>query len=81
MLLVPRPPEFATYAAVGNEKGKSGEDIKVIGGGSDAIPAHTTQDTTDKYYRLLSIGKKRLPDVGTRKTAEGDFWGDSDGSG
>jgi len=63
MLLVPRPPEFATYAAVGNEMGKSGEDTKVLGWGSDAIPAHTTQDTTDKYYRLLSIGKKRLPDT------------------
>jgi hypothetical protein len=36
--------------------------MNVLDQGSDAIPAHATQDTTDKHHRLISVGKKRLPD-------------------
>jgi len=58
MLLVPRPPEFVTYVEDGNRQPEADEDMKVLEQGSDAIPAHTTRNSN----RLVSIGKKRLPD-------------------
>lgn len=76
MLLVPRPPEFATYAEDGNRQSEPDEDMKVLERGSDAIPAHTTRNSTEKHYRLVSIGKKRLPDPsGPASGRKETFWG------
>jgi len=76
MLLVPRPPEFATYVQDGNRQAEADEDTKVLEQGSDAIPAHTTRNTMKKHYRLVSIGKKRLPDPsGPGSGRKETFWG------
>jgi hypothetical protein len=41
--------------------------------GSDAISAHTTQDT-EKHYRLLSVGKNRVPDLSGPSSRGEKFW-------
>jgi hypothetical protein len=57
---------LATCAGDENGPSEPGKEMKVLERGSDAISAHTTQDattfTTEKHYRVVSIGKKRLPD-------------------
>jgi len=70
MLFVPRPPEFVKDGD--RQSGSDKEEMKVLEQGSDVIPAHTTKDTTEKHYRLVSIGKKvsptlREPEVGGRR--------------
>jgi hypothetical protein len=68
-LLDPRHPQFATYAGDEDQH----QDMKVL---SDAIPAHTTQDTPKKHNRL--VGKKWIPDPLSGAGAGGErketFW-------
>ncbi|TEB20125.1 hypothetical protein FA13DRAFT_1645428 [Coprinellus micaceus] len=81
MLLIPRPPEFAADA-----EGDAGSvpkpdptrteeaEMRVLSPGADAVPAPVTRNTTKQYYRLVTIGKKKLPDphgAGRKET----FWG------
>ena len=76
MLLVPRPPEFAA----GNEGASKPEDpgqeqeMQMLQSGADAVPAEPTH-TKKKFYRLITLGKKQLPDpehaTGGRKET---FW-------
>ncbi|KAG6856433.1 hypothetical protein H0H87_004560 [Tephrocybe sp. NHM501043] len=80
MLLVPRPPKFSTY-----EKGISKPDnevdetaeMKVVAAGADAVPAPQALDEPKKRFRLITIGKKRLPDPeggGVSKGRKETFW-------
>ncbi|KAF8957285.1 hypothetical protein BDZ97DRAFT_1670316 [Flammula alnicola] len=69
MLLVPRPPEFSVFqssAQIGTEKPdptKSEEsEMKVLARGADAIPAPDIGHSKKKHYRLITVGKKKLPD-------------------
>ncbi|KAI0275318.1 hypothetical protein BC834DRAFT_965718 [Gloeopeniophorella convolvens] len=73
MLLVPRPPEFITYSD-DPAKQEDGDEMNVIGEGADAVPAHATQDTPKKHYRLISIGKKQLPEPSSGGGRKATFW-------
>lgn len=65
MLLVPRPPQFSVYgdqpASTSGEE--SMEEMTVLSEGADVVPAPETHDQSKKHYRLLTIGKKRLPEA------------------
>jgi hypothetical protein len=70
MLLIPKPPAYAVDGSsdAGGAQTKSDPsmteeaEMKVLQPGADAVPARVTRRTTKQHYRLLSIGKKRLPD-------------------
>jgi len=62
ILLVPRPPDFSASAEPGAEKPETDDtDMKVLKAGADAIPA-PVQLKKNKFYRLITMGKKQLPD-------------------
>lgn len=84
MLLVPRPPEFMTEPAL-QDNGKKFDplekeeaEMRVLSPGADVIPAKNHSHSTKKHFRLITIGKKRLPDPqnsgaeGTRRKET--FW-------
>ncbi|ESK90079.1 hypothetical protein Moror_7857 [Moniliophthora roreri MCA 2997] len=85
MLLVPRPPEFASSgrSTFGNDsKAKEEEnpeaDLAVLEPGADAIPSEEPTNTSRKRFRLVTIGKKKLPDPergGAGKGRKETFWG------
>ena len=66
MLLVPRPPDFASSSSSNAEKvdpsKREEAEIKVLAPGADAVPAPDKEYSTKKHFRLITIGKKRLPD-------------------
>jgi len=85
MLLVPRPPGFMTEPALQDEgkkfdlsDSKEEAEMKVLASGADAIPAKDDTHSTKKHFRLITLGKKRLPDSqnpgaeGTRQKEK--FW-------
>ncbi|KAF8846175.1 hypothetical protein BDN67DRAFT_918341 [Paxillus ammoniavirescens] len=65
MLLVPRPPEFsiAGKQPVQPSPEEHEEELTLISEGADVIPAPETKDQPKKFYRLLIIGKKHLPEA------------------
>ncbi|KAF7768341.1 hypothetical protein Agabi119p4_7584 [Agaricus bisporus var. burnettii] len=89
MLLIPRPPEFMTAAetAQGSTgiKGKADPEkeeeaeMKVLEPGADAVPSSAPLEQAKQKYRLITIGKKRLPDpekIGARGGRHKEvFWG------
>ena len=73
MLLVPRPPEFATYAEDGNRQAEADEDMNVL---MQFLLTRVERNTMERHYRLVSIGKKRLPDPsGPGSCRRETFWG------
>lgn len=88
MLLIPRPPEFASAAEKAEEstgiKGKPEPELaeeaemKVVQPGADAVPAPAPVKESKAKYRLVTIGKKHLPDpekIGARGGARKEvFW-------
>lgn len=71
ILLIPRPPAFAiTKQNISSSKDVNKTDpslseeaeMKVLAPGADAVPAPVTQSTTKQHYRLITVGKKKLPD-------------------
>ncbi|KAH9897833.1 hypothetical protein C8Q73DRAFT_641408 [Cubamyces lactineus] len=66
MLLVPRPPQFATHTDSRNDthakNDDEGQEMNLIGSGADAVPAPEPKGQTKKRFRLMLIGKKGLPD-------------------
>ncbi|CAA7265481.1 unnamed protein product [Cyclocybe aegerita] len=68
ILLVPRPPEFATSQDAAQEGIAKPEpevdesEMKVLQEGADAVPAPPEPHTKKQHYRLITIGKKKLPD-------------------
>ncbi|TFK27620.1 hypothetical protein FA15DRAFT_666291 [Coprinopsis marcescibilis] len=81
ILLIPRPPIYEGDTQ--NKDAKKAEpsiteevEMKVLSPGADADPAPVTRRTTKQHYRLLTVGKKKLPDPhghgpGNRKET---FW-------
>jgi hypothetical protein len=67
ILLVPRPPAFATGDEEASEAEKPGmeiegnDEMKLIEPGADAVPA-PAQKTAKKKFRIINVGKKQLPD-------------------
>lgn len=83
MLLVPRPPEFSVHDEGTSQANKSGDgseedaDMTVLSAGADAVPASEVLDDSKKHYRLITIGKKQLPDPeqgGSGKGRKETFW-------
>ncbi|KAF9561793.1 hypothetical protein CPC08DRAFT_817501 [Agrocybe pediades] len=70
ILLVPRPPEFAVHTGESSNNQTKKEDPensekseqKVLARGADAVPAPDNSTSTKKQYRLITVGKKKLPD-------------------
>ncbi|KAI0778751.1 hypothetical protein BD413DRAFT_609321 [Trametes elegans] len=65
MLLVPRPPQFASPGSSGGTQSKDDDEdqeMNLIESGADAVPATEPKDQSKKRFRLLIIGKKGLPD-------------------
>lgn len=66
MLLVPRLPDFASSSSSNAEKvdpsKREEAETKVLAPGADAVPAPDKEFSTKKHFRLITIGKKRLPD-------------------
>ena len=84
MVLVPCPPEFSAYIRKFNEskadkEGNEDTEMKLLSAGADVVPAPATQDESKKHYRLVTIGKKHLPDPeagGKGKGHKQIFWAD-----
>ncbi|KAF5362696.1 hypothetical protein D9758_011745 [Tetrapyrgos nigripes] len=84
MLLVPRPPAFAVSGSSYNKTFNLKEDPEstefnessVLAPSGDAVPA-PAETTKKKKYRLITVGKKKLPDPGQGGTGRGrkeTFW-------
>jgi len=77
MLLVPQPPEFSTYDYEGERKAGS-DEMALLTEGADAVPAKEHRETPHKHFRLVSIGKKQLPNPEGRREqggrSKGVFW-------
>lgn len=78
MLLLPRPPQFATSRngdANGAEKPEDDDvDMQVLEEGADVVPAKEVRNKAKKRYRLVSIGKKQLPDPEHGRGRNNTFW-------
>lgn len=81
MLLIPTPPEFASGFDQGEGKKSKADparteeaEMKVLAPGADAVPAHFTRSTPKQRHRLVTIGKKKLPDPHGKGRKE-TFWG------
>ncbi|KAF8153751.1 hypothetical protein B0H34DRAFT_65395 [Crassisporium funariophilum] len=69
MLLVPRPPEFASNSQQ-DENGTDKTDLskeeesemKVLAPGADAVPAPDNSNSSKKHFRMITVGKKKLPE-------------------
>ena len=70
MLVVPRPPEFSIYTT---GETRDSNKMELIPEGADVVPAAETKDEPKKYFRLITIGKKRLPDPESPRGKE-VFW-------
>ncbi|KAI0257015.1 hypothetical protein BJV78DRAFT_1272164 [Lactifluus subvellereus] len=67
ILLVPRPPQFATYAGDGDQQA----NMKVLSEGADAIPVQATRDTPKKHHHFRAGGGRKETSWAT-VTAVGD---------
>ncbi|KAF9244504.1 hypothetical protein BU15DRAFT_85886 [Melanogaster broomeanus] len=65
MLVIPRPPEFSVHGEQQAQHAEQGpmEDMSLMSEGADVVPAPEAKDQPKKRYRLLTIGKKRLPEA------------------
>ena len=61
MLLVPRLPKLSVHDEPASATRV--EEMAMLAEGADAVPAPGTLDQPQKRYRLLTIGKKRLPEA------------------
>ncbi|RPD65147.1 hypothetical protein L227DRAFT_591317 [Lentinus tigrinus ALCF2SS1-6] len=64
MLLIPRPPQFASGSDISTsqENGDEDQEMNLIEPGADAVPEAEPKGATKKRFRLLVLGKKALPD-------------------
>ncbi|KAG6333906.1 hypothetical protein ID866_5191 [Astraeus odoratus] len=60
ILLVPRPPEFSVYTE--GQTQTQQDEMTLISEGEDVAPAPQPKDQPRKHFRLITVGKKRLPD-------------------
>ncbi|GJE86190.1 hypothetical protein PsYK624_022700 [Phanerochaete sordida] len=72
ILLVPRPPEFASGGGGSADAGEG--EMSLVQEGADAVPAGATTDERKKRFRLIVVGKKQLPDPEHAKGRKGTFW-------
>ncbi|KAH7930501.1 hypothetical protein BV22DRAFT_1101697 [Leucogyrophana mollusca] len=64
MLLVPRPPQFSihTEGQAETSSERESQEMNLISEGADAVPAPEPKGKPAEHFRLITIGKKRLPD-------------------
>ncbi|KAF7289169.1 hypothetical protein MIND_01378000 [Mycena indigotica] len=64
MLLVPRPPKFSVTTTKSTKRTKAVvvDEMDVLERGEDAVPAPQDSGPKAKHYRLITLGKKALPD-------------------
>ncbi|KAJ7496530.1 hypothetical protein FB451DRAFT_1074549 [Mycena latifolia] len=75
MLLVPRPPKFSAADDTAVSLHDDSKDMEMLQEGADAVPAAAPLDTAEKHYRLITIGKKTLPDPDSRRGGRKEsFW-------
>lgn len=74
ILLVPRPPDFSTRPASNTINADDEGDMSLLSAGADAVPAAETTGETKKHFRLISVGKKTLPDPEKGKGRKATFW-------
>ncbi|KZT08550.1 uncharacterized protein LAESUDRAFT_742284 [Laetiporus sulphureus 93-53] len=79
LLLIPRPPEFSVSsppqsAETLDETGEN-QEMTVIQPGADAVPAPEPLDQKKKFFRLIVVGKKSLPDPEEDHGRGRVFWG------
>ena len=85
MLLIPRPPEFAVaprssrkYDGKANLVDEGVDEMNLFQTGAEAVPATDDAASTKKHYRLITVGKKRLPDPESSASGGGHrketFW-------
>ena len=83
ILLVPRPPEFAVFdpdvpgdTQTQDPTKTEDTEMEVIQPGADAVPASADPDIKNTKYRLITVGKKRLPDPKApgRGNSKEKFW-------
>ncbi|KAG6876797.1 hypothetical protein C0993_000383 [Termitomyces sp. T159_Od127] len=90
MLLVPRPPRFSVHDAskstdetAGSAKQENADEdepeMQVLAEGADAVPApaSTAPGSPPKHFRIVTIGKKHLPDPevgGAGRDRRQTFW-------
>lgn len=76
ILLVPRPPDFAQgHDSSSKQNGVKKQDpsdmdnaeMKVLAPGADAVPAPDDVHPKKKNYRLITVGKKKLPNPESKK--------------
>lgn len=78
MLLIPLPPEFSVHTE-GQQPSEvktddqDGNEMAVMAEGADVIPAPSPKDQPRTHFRLITIGKKRLPDPDA-PSGKGVFW-------
>ncbi|TFK56712.1 hypothetical protein OE88DRAFT_1803380 [Heliocybe sulcata] len=79
ILLVPRPPAFAArddQSKVDNEMEEDSE-MKLLSAGADAVPAAEPKGQEKKKFRVITVGKKQLPDPDSGGSGRGrkeTFW-------
>ncbi|KAJ7654352.1 hypothetical protein B0H17DRAFT_1099836 [Mycena rosella] len=76
MLLVPRPPKFGVAEDTRIASADDSKDMDVLPQGADAVPASAPLYASEKHYRLITIGKKTLPDPGKSRRGgrKESFW-------
>ncbi|KAJ7478684.1 hypothetical protein B0H11DRAFT_1808969 [Mycena galericulata] len=75
MLLVPRRPKFSTADDTPMSAAEESKDMEILKQGADAVPAAAPLDSPEQHYRLVTIGKKTLPDPDARRGGRKEsFW-------
>ncbi|KAF8182734.1 hypothetical protein K438DRAFT_1908030 [Mycena galopus ATCC 62051] len=74
MLLIPRPPKFSAEDDTSHLK-KDSDEMELLAAGADAVPSAEPLDASGKHYRLITVGKKTLPDPDSRRGGRKEsFW-------
>lgn len=82
MLLIPRLPEFAVAQRSSQksdgEVDEGVDEMNLFQTGAEAVPATDNAASAKKHYRLITVGKKRLPDPESSASGAGHrketFW-------
>ncbi|KAI6153777.1 hypothetical protein BKA82DRAFT_2734211 [Pisolithus tinctorius] len=78
MLLIPRPPEFSVHTEGQHSSevktdNQDSDEMSIIAEGADVVPAPSPKDQLKTHFRLITIGKKRLPDPDV-PSGKGVYW-------
>ncbi|KAG2154622.1 hypothetical protein DEU56DRAFT_897708 [Suillus clintonianus] len=71
VLLVPSPSQLSVHGESGSKdvSGADADEMNLVAQGADAAPAPESTNKEKKYFRLIIVGKKKLPDPEHEKHA------------